>query len=155
MSSIIRPVILNDLDTIMEIERKCFRFAWEYSVYLKICLQEGRVRSSDRSLLLMDVLEIDGRIVGYAVWEIDYLSRRGHVLNLAIIGEERRKGYGRMLVHHVHKNFKDAGMTNSYLEVRESNLPARALYENSGYTISDRIVGYYFDEDAVEYSRTL
>ena len=62
MSSTIRPVSLDDLDTIMEIERKSFLVAWEYSVYLRICMQNGRVLSSDRGMLLMDVFEKRGKI---------------------------------------------------------------------------------------------
>ena len=150
-----RPVSLDDLDVIMAIERKSFLVAWEYTIYLKICMQNGRVASSDRGMLFMDVFEIEGRIIGYAVWETDTLSKKGHILNLAIIEEERRKGYGRMFIHHVHENLKTAGMTSCYLEVRESNVPARSLYETSGYVISDTAAGYYFDEDAIEYSRDL
>lgn len=155
MSSTIRPVSLDDLDTIMEIERKSFLVAWEYSVYLRICMQNGRVLSSDRGMLLMDVFEKGEKIAGFAVWETDTLSKRGHILNLAVIEEERRKGYGRMLTRHVQESLKNAGMTSCYLEVRESNSPARSLYETCGYVISDRLAGYYFDEDAIVYSRDL
>ncbi|MHA1943521.1 MAG: GNAT family N-acetyltransferase [Candidatus Thorarchaeota archaeon] len=155
MSSVIRPVTLDDLDAIMEIERKSFLVAWEYSVYFRICLQNGRVLSSNRGLLLMDVLEKEGELVGYAVWETDTHSKKGHILNLAVKDGERRKGYGRMLIHHVQESLKSAGMTSCYLEVRESNSPARTLYETGGFVISDRVAGYYFDEDAIEYSRNL
>ena len=155
MSSTFRPTCLDDLDVIMEIERKSFPVAWEYTIYLRICMQNGRVVSNDRGVLFMDVFEKEGKIAGYAVWETDTLSKNGHILNLAIIEEERRKGYGRMFIHHVHESLKNAGMTSCYLEVRESNTPARSLYETSGYAISDTVAGYYFDEDAIEYSRDL
>ncbi|MFW9793725.1 MAG: GNAT family N-acetyltransferase [Candidatus Thorarchaeota archaeon] len=151
----IRPVRLEDLDEIMEIERKCFLVAWEYTVYLRICLENGRVPSNENDMLLMDVFEKDGQIVGYVVWETNTQSKRGHILNLAIIEDERRQGYGSMLIQHVEENLKRAGMISTYLEVRESNIPARSLYEAFGYVISDRIAGYYFDEDAIEYSKSL
>jgi ribosomal protein S18 acetylase RimI-like enzyme len=41
------------------------------------------------------------------------------------------------------------------LEVRESNIPARALYEASGFKPSGKIAGYYFDEDAIVYTKHL
>ena len=155
MSSIFRPVSLDDLDEIMEIERKSFRVPWEYTIYLRICLQEGRVLSSDEGMLFMDVLEKKKKIIGFAVWETNPLSKKGHILNLAIIEEERSNGYGRMLICHVQESLKNAGMASCNLEVRESNSLARSLYETCGYVISDRLAGYYFDEDAIEYSRNL
>ncbi|MFW9982062.1 MAG: GNAT family N-acetyltransferase [Candidatus Thorarchaeota archaeon] len=153
MSPLIRPVSLEDLDVVMEIERKCFPVAWEYSVFLTICMNEGRIVSSDKGMLLMDVLEQNCKVIGYIVWETNDLNKEGHILNLAIIKEERRKGYAKQLIHHVHENLKTLRMTSCHLEVRDSNIAARTLYETCGYVISDRRIGYYFDEDAIEYSR--
>ncbi|MFW9807797.1 MAG: GNAT family N-acetyltransferase [Candidatus Thorarchaeota archaeon] len=155
MSLVIRPVKLEDLDIVMEIERKCFPIAWEYSVFLTICMNNGRIVSRDMGMILMDVLEKSGEIIGYTVWETDTQSKRGHILNLAVIEEERRKGYAKQLIHHVHENLKTTGFVSCHLEVRESNVAARKLYENCGYVLSDRIIGYYFDEDAIEYSINL
>jgi ribosomal protein S18 acetylase RimI-like enzyme len=42
-----------------------------------------------------------------------------------------------------------------HLEVRESNVAARLLYESTGFIASARIPGYYWDEDAVIYTRIL
>ena len=155
MNLIIRPASLDDLDAIMEIERNSFLIAWEAAVYRKICSKEGRVLSSDRGMLFMDVLAKEKKITGYAVWETDTHLRKGHILNLAIIEEERREGYGRLLIRHVQESLRKVGMTSCYLEVRESNSSARSLYETCGYLISDRLTEYYSDEDAIVYSRDL
>ncbi len=155
MNLIIRPASFVDLDAIMEIERNSFPIAWEAAVFRIICSQEGRVLSSDRGMLFMDVLVKEKKVTGYAVWETDTLSRKGHILNLAIIEEERREGLGRLLIRHVQESLRKAGMTSCYLEVRESNSSAQSLYETCGYLISDRLVEYYFDEDAIVYSRDL
>lgn len=155
MNVLIRAPNLNDLDRIMEIERESFPVAWEYSVYLTICMNKGRIRSSDREVLFMYVLEKDGNVDGYSVWELDLLVRRGHILNLAIDRDERGRGYGRMLLEHTHTCFRDEEMTSCYLEVRESNSKARSLYESSGYTATKRLEGYYFDEDAIVYTKDL
>ena len=155
MSHHIRPVNLEDLDDVMEIERASFPIAWEYTTYLRICMEKGRILSSDGGLLIMDVLEIDSNLTGYAVWETDPVSTRGHILNLVIIENERKKGYGKLLIDHVQNSLRETGMTSCFLEVRESNTPARSLYMSSGFTVSNRLDGYYFDEDAIEYSRDL
>jgi ribosomal-protein-alanine N-acetyltransferase len=155
MNLTIRPARLEDLDAIMEIERNSFLIAWEHTAYLRICLAEGRVLSGDKDILFMDILVKEKKIIGYAVWETDNLSKKGHILNLAIIEEERREGHGKLLILHVQESLRNAGLTSCYLEVRESNSSARSLYETCGYLISDRLVGYYFDEDAIVYSRDL
>jgi len=99
----------------------------------------------------MDIIEVKKKLIGYAVWEIDPVTARGHILNLAITESERRKGYGRLLLKHVLANLRESGMSSCFLEVRESNTPARRLYESQGCTESGRLDDYYFDEDAIEY----
>ncbi|MHA2046274.1 MAG: ribosomal protein S18-alanine N-acetyltransferase [Candidatus Thorarchaeota archaeon] len=155
MSSIIRPVNIQDIDAIMEIERRSFPVAWEYSTFQRISSQNGRVVSSDSRMLIMDILEHNQKLTGYAVWETNMMNKTGHVLNLAVTSEERRNGFGRLLLNHVHESLILDGMTSIFLEVRDSNTPARKLYESSGYTASGRLVGYYYDEDAILYSRSI
>ena len=148
----IRPVHLNDLENVMHIETASFPIAWDYTTYLRICIQNGRITTNDDGLLLMDILEIDDKLVGYAVWETDQISTRGHILNLAIIEDERRKGYGKLLLAHVKISLLESGMASCFLEVRESNTAARRLYESAGFTESGRLDGYYFNEVAIEYT---
>jgi ribosomal-protein-alanine N-acetyltransferase len=148
----IRGVRLEDLEEIMKIERQSFPVPWEYTIFLNICLQGGEVASSKSSLLFMDVIEESGSIVGYAVWEIDNRKARGHILNLAVRADRRRRGRGRMLLSHVINHLMVQGATACSLEVRENNFPARALYESKGFAATSRIMGYYWDEDAIVYT---
>ena len=100
----------------------------------------------------MDVMEKNGRVIGYAVWELDSSKSRGHILNLAIQQDERRRGNGRILLTHVINHLRSNGIRLCRLEVRESNIPARALYEGYGFIVSSKISEYYFDEDAIVYT---
>lgn len=150
----IRGVQIEDIDEIMIIERQSFPVAWEYSVFLNICLHGGKIISRKKTLF-MDVMEQRGRIIGYAVWEEDLNKTKGHILNLAIRQEERRQGNGRYLLLHVINHLRLSGIRVCNLEVRESNLPARTLYERSGFIASSKISDYYFDEDAIVYSLNL
>ncbi len=151
----IRRVRLEDLDDIMKIERQSFPVAWEYSIFLNIGLQGGKVSSGESGLLLMDVIEENEKIIGYTVWEIDTHKAEGHILNLAIQVNERRKGRGRMLLSHVVEHMKTNSIHTCRLEVRESNIAARLLYESSGFVPSAKIPGYYWDEDGVIYTKVL
>ena len=77
-------------------------------------------------------------------WEIE---------NLAVAAQARRFGVGRALVAELLERARGAGAASVMLEVRESNQPARALYESSGFQAVARRVAYYHDppEDAVIY----
>jgi ribosomal-protein-alanine N-acetyltransferase len=115
-------------------------------------MQNGYVQSGQTGSLLMDVIEERGKIVGYGVWEIDIRKLKSHILNLAIRPDERRKGKGKMLLNHIITHLKTNKIHYCQLEVRDSNRQARALYESYGFVASDRIPGYYFDEDAIVYT---
>jgi len=148
----IRRVHLEDLDEIMVIERASFPVAWEYSIFLNICLHGGQIASGQSRELFMDVLEKDAKVIGYVVWETNRQVSKGHILNLAVHVDERRRGKGTILLSSVLDNLRTSNIRTCHLEVRESNTAARALYESNGFTVSARIPGYYFDEDAIEYS---
>jgi ribosomal-protein-alanine N-acetyltransferase len=149
---LIRRVRLDDLTEVMRIERSCFPVAWEYSIFLNICLQNGEVKSGESKTLFMDVIENRGSVAGYIVWEVDIARKEGHILNLAIRHDERRIGKGRRLLSHVLDHLRSIQVNTCFLEVRESNFPARNLYESYGFIESDKIPRYYFDEDAIIYS---
>lgn len=148
----IRRVRLEDLDEIMVIERASFPVAWEYSIFLNICLQGGQIASDESRTLLMDVIEESGKVIGYTVWETDTQLSKGHILNLAVHVDERRKGRGTMLLMNILDQLRTSNIRSCHLEVRESNVAGRALYESHGFSASSRIPGYYFDEDAIVYS---
>ena len=103
----------------------------------------------------MDVIEETNKIVGYAVWETNTRIEEGHILNLAIQADERRKGKGKMLLSHIVAHLKANSIRVCHLEVRASNMPARKLYESNGFVVSGEILGYYFDEDAIVYTMDL
>lgn len=151
----IRRARLEDLDEIMKIERQSFPVAWEYSVFLNICIQGGRVSSGESGSLFMDVVEEANKVIGYAVWEIDTRTLEGHILNLAIQVDERRTGRGKMMLFHMIGHLKTNSIDTCRLEVRESNIAARALYESIGFIASGKSLDYYFDESAIVYTMGL
>jgi len=81
------------------------------------------------------------RIVGYVV-ALD-AADEGEILNLAVAPTGRRHGLGRALVEHVVEALRARGIRHVYLEVRESNAPARALYAAHGFKEVGRRKRYY------------
>lgn len=85
------------------------------------------------------------------LWEADepsalaLVARRGRVSRLAALGvvpRIRRTGAGRALVDAVVGDARERGDLRMRLEVFEVNARARALYEQAGFRIVQRLVGY-------------
>lgn len=100
------------------------------------------------------VAEKNGKIVGYIMCRIEYgfsnirrfsLVRKGHIVSIAVLSEDRGKGLGKALIEEAIKGMKKRGCSEAYLEVRVSNLPAIKLYENLGFKTITRLEYYYKD----------
>ena len=89
------------------------------------------------------VAELDGRVVGFLVSRetlpgTPFNATEREILNLAVAGEYRRSGIAMALLTH------ELSRPGTYfLEVRESNAPAQALYRKCGFVEIGRRPGYY------------
>ncbi len=88
------------------------------------------------------------KIVAYAVMYICF--DEGDLANIAVIPSERKKGLGAALIDKVMKDAVNTGVQRIFLEVRESNVPARGLYLSKGFKEIGVRKKYYRDpvEDA-------
>ena len=75
----------------------------------------------------------------------------GHITNVAVRPEFRRKGFARKLLQDLIDHARTSGIKSLTLEVRVSNLPAIRLYESFGFKVEGRRKQYYADnrEDAL------
>ncbi len=71
------------------------------------------------------------------------LDAEAEIHLLYIRKEDRRRGFGRRLLSSYLSDLDRGGVTASYLEVRESNRPARFLYYSLGFTLEGVRKGYY------------
>jgi len=94
--------------------------------------------SSDALFLIAETGE---GVAGYVV-ALD-AADEGEILNLAVAPGGRRAGLGRALVKEVLAALAERGVEHVYLEVRESNAPARALYAAHGFVEAGRRKQYY------------
>ena len=131
-----RPMRLEDLSTVMEIDRQCLPTPWSEAVW-----REELRSSFSLYLVLVEGEAISGHIGVKCV--IDEL----HVMTIAVRPERRRKGFARTLVKAAVAAHPRAWRV--YLEVRPSNLAARALYDSLGFVQTGIRPGYYGDEDAL------
>lgn len=99
----------------------------------------------------MLVLEEDSRIVGFLIaraigeeWELE---------NIVVEATTQRRGRGTLLMDGLINLACSHPAKAIFLEVRESNLPARRLYEKRGFVECGRRQNYYASppEDAIVY----
>jgi ribosomal-protein-alanine acetyltransferase len=140
---LIRPATAADIPAMMALEKHAATAAhWSRKQY------EAAFESDIREVLVLEEgSAAQGFLVGRRVddeWEIE---------NVAIAGPARRRGLGTRLVGEFLNRARSGGAQSVYLEVRESNLAARLLYEKWAFVESGRRKSYYRDpeEDAVLY----
>ncbi|MDP9159548.1 MAG: ribosomal protein S18-alanine N-acetyltransferase [Acidobacteriota bacterium] len=96
-------------------------------------------------------LVMDAKVVGFLVVRV--LDREWEIENIAVSTKLQRGGYGRQLISEMIHTARTENAKLIFLEVRESNLKARAFYEKHGFRESGRRKGYYNDpvEEAILY----
>jgi ribosomal-protein-alanine acetyltransferase len=99
------------------------------------------------------VAEEAGEVVGASATRT--VADELEVLTLGVAPSWRRRGVGRSLMVTAMTEAGQAGATQVFLEVRESNRGARAFYAALGFVESGRRRAYYRDpeEDALVLSR--
>lgn len=131
----------------MALERRAATAAhWSEADYARIFSPgEGGPR---RVALVLEEEAVVGFIVAHVFgpeWEIE---------NVAVAGPARRRGLAARLLGELMDLARRQGASSVFLEVRESNAAARALYEKWAFVEAGRRRSYYChpDEDAVLYS---
>ena len=109
--------------SVAAIEKECFGMdAWS----------EKSVASELTNGLSLWLVAVDGdRVAGYVGSQT--VCGETDMMNVAVTGDYRRQGLGEKLVLALVEELKAIGSQCLTLEVRDSNAPARALYEKLGF----------------------
>lgn len=138
---IVRPMLIDDLEAIMEIEIASFSTPWS--------VQAFKAELKDNEYARYFCLELEGKVIGYmGLW---FILDEGHITNVAITPNYRGKNWGEFLMRSVMKSMVEDGMERMTLEVRTSNRHAQSLYRRLGFATAGVRKGYYADtgEDAL------
>jgi ribosomal-protein-alanine N-acetyltransferase len=128
----LRPMTLAALDGVVELELQVYPFPWSRGNF------------------------IDALAAGYAAWTlhgaggelIGYcIAMRGveemHLLNITVAAPARRRGHARRMLIELTRLCLDEGARRLWLEVRESNVEAHAMYLHLGFERVGIRKGYY------------
>jgi len=146
----------DDLEKVMRINQVCL--PENYSTFFFMDLHERYPET-------FIVAEVAGDVVGYIMCRIESglpdfglfgLTKRGHVISIAVLPEYQRKGIGEALMKEAMVRMRQYKAKECYLEVRVSNLSAINMYNKLGFETSRTVRGYYADgEDAAIMTRKL
>ena len=106
----------------------------------------GMAKSDSVDFALSRVLVVDSVIAGVAL-----IARRGWTTRLAAMSirpDFRGRGLGRLAMSELISEAESRGDKRLVLEVIESNKPAVALYDASGFNVDRRLVGFKLFEPA-------
>ena len=160
----IRPATAADIAFMMNLERSCPTAAhWSEQQYRQLFQTSGTrserlvlvIRGTGATAADSSTGDRGETLLGFLVarrvvseWELH---------NIVVAPGVRRKGCGQrlldaLLVHAAHTN-----SDSIFLEVRESNAAARALYHRAGFRQTGQRKSYYTNptEDAILYARNL
>lgn len=148
----IRPFQPEDLQRVVSINRTCLPENYPGLFFMSL------YESFPKAFIVAEDIETN-TLIGYVMGRIERgfsslkgykLTKKGHIVSIAIIEEYRRKGIATRLLEAALEGFREYGASESFLEVRESNIEAVNLYQKIGYMEKKVLPGYYRDgEDAL------
>ena len=135
---LIRAATADDVPSIRTLEQQAESAAhWDEREYDALFAPEAPSRTALVAVNESDVTQLHGFLIARCAlddWEIE---------NVVVAREDRRLGIATKLIRELLRRAKGAGATSVLLEVRESNLAARRLYEKLGFSDYGRRSHYY------------
>ena len=141
---ILREMLVDDLDQVMEIEQDLFHVPWT---------KEGFFTFLTRDDAMFLVVEEKEKILGYCGLLMDL--DEGDITNVAVRRDRQKEGIGAFLMQSLIRLAAEREVTTIHLEVRVGNETAIRLYERMGFTGDGIRKAYYSDpvEDALLMTR--
>ncbi|MGH9501572.1 MAG: ribosomal protein S18-alanine N-acetyltransferase [Terriglobales bacterium] len=141
----VRPATVADVPSMMALEKHAATAAhWSLAQY------EALFRASSPDRVALSIRE-ESDLHGFVIARV--LGEEWEIENIAIAGPARRRGLGTRLLGELLDLARAKGAAAVFLEVRESNHAARALYGKWAFLEGGRRRSYYKnpEEDAILY----
>ena len=152
----LRKFVPDDLQSVMQINRVCL--PENYTDFFFVNLHQRFPETFISA-------EEGGKVTGYIMCRIEVglsnygfggLTRKGHVVSIAVMPQSRRKGIAQALINRALKGMEYYKAKQCFLEVRVTNEFGVILYKKLGFEVTRTINGYYSDgEDAYVMTKRL
>lgn len=132
LQRLLLPMTPLQLDAVMAIENEAYAFPWSRGNFV------DSIASGYAASVLYDG---EGRILGYfvAMAGVDEM----HLLNITVAPAAWHQGHARFMLHALADLCRQRQANQLWLEVRESNERARAIYRRHGFGEVGKRKGYY------------
>ena len=144
MVSIVSNCDLNQAKNLSELEKKIFNTSWDPLWIIEKINNENTIYWIKKE---------DDEIVGYLA--IQFTGEDIEILGLGVLQNYRRKGYASDMMVTMMDYLKQYNYNKIFLEVRDSNNVAKALYSKFNFNRSGTRLNYYKDENAALYETSI
>lgn len=129
---------VKDIPFVVEIEKKCFSFPWSERSF--------KASFNCRTAFWFGAVS-EGILIGFCGAYI--VPPEGEIINIAVDPQFRRKGVGEAMLQKMLDSCREIAHI-WFLDVRESNVAAQALYKKIGFNVAAKRRDYYSEppEDA-------
>ena len=132
----LRPLTISQLDECWRLDQRCFIDGEAYSRETFEYLLTAPESVSYR------IVTPGGIMVGFVIGLVEP-DHTGHVTTVGVAPEHRRRSLAKRLMAQVEDGFRRRNVRLVRLEVRVLNVAAQKLYQNLGYTITQKLPKYY------------
>ncbi len=134
------PLTLMDLNELWLLDLRVFTEgdAYERDTFRQLL--------ANPKVVARQIRNAEGRMIAFAIGLIED-DGVGHITTIGVAPEHRRRNLARIMLLSIEQGFALLGVTTVRLEVRTDNSGARQLYEQLGYTITQRMRRYYSTGD--------
>jgi len=147
---LLRPFRPEDLSQVIEINRVCLPENYSPYFFMEV------YKSCPEAFI---VAEVNRKVIGYIMCRLEFgfsdvrrfrMVRKGHVVSVAVMPDQRKQGIGRELVVMSLKALELHGAEECFLEVRVVNEEAVSLYKHMNFE-TIRVVSHYYHDGADAY----
>lgn len=143
MRILCRPVVSQDLPTVVTLDHRCFGGLWSEAAYMR---EMGSPNSDLWVLEVMATPRSPSRLSGIGcVWAI---LEEAHLTLLGIEPAQQGQGLGQWLLIELLRAAIARGLTRATLEVRPTNHRALTLYKKYGFSVAGERRHYYPDGES-------
>jgi len=131
---LIRKALIEDVEEIFKLEQDYPSDSYSKQTIINSLNDERTI-----TLLIYDNKEC----VGYV--SFNYIFDESSIIKIVVLSSRRRNGIGGKLLLHAITLMRSLGVKQINLEVRNDNMPAKALYESVGFKKIHQRQKYYSD----------
>lgn len=150
----IRELEMGDIPFVAQMEADYSGNPWNENALFTYFLRDDTILLvADENDAVPTDEDFNPEVVGFI--GLVMMAPESDILDITVLPEKRNQGIGRKLMTDLFSRALEKGVTTTYLEVRQSNAPARHLYDSIGFQPIGIRKHYYTDpvEDAIAMKR--